>query len=222
MVRGRPLLAVMVILVAWLIVTLPAQLTAASGMAAMAQAMAAYTSAHANLMTSLLAREAVTLLSRHLLACVDQGDNLHARQAVLLGAHLAGQALDNAPAPLLRALACPLGALFQVSYAESVALLLPHLLRSQLADYADQLAQLCAIAAPHVDGSTAARAEALVVAMQQLAKTTGLASSLESVGVAPPDLDRLADEAMLQWRLVGTGDCPLTRDQAHALYAAAL
>ena len=58
--------------------------------------------------------------------------------------------------------------------------------------------------------------------MQQLAKTTGLASSLESVGVAPADLDRLADEAMLQWALLEEDACPVTHAGARALYAAAL
>lgn len=220
--QARQLLPDLVVLDAGLSVDLPAPDTAASGMLAIAQAIGAYTSACAHPLSDLAAREAITLISRHLLACIDNGGDLAARHAVLLGAHLAGQAKQNAPAPLLRALATPLVTLYQVSYAEAVTLMLPHLLRVQLDSQEQRLAELAAIAAPHVTGSSSARAEALVVAMQQLAKTTGLASSLESVGVAQADLERLADEAMLQWPLLSGEPCPVTRAGALALYSAAL
>jgi alcohol dehydrogenase len=221
-VQGAQLMADLAILDAGEMLALPPLQTAASGMLAIAHAIGATTSAFRNPLSDLLAHQALTLLSRHLLACCDQGEDLHARQAVMLGAHLAAQAVDNAQAPLLRALACPLGTLFRVSYAESVALMLPHLLRAQLAEHVEQFAALAAIVAPHVEGSAAARAEALVVAMQQLAKTTGLASSLESIGARDVDLGRLADEAMLQWRLLYRSACPVPREQVRALYAAAL
>ena len=69
---------------------------------------------------------------------------------------------------------------------------------------------------------TPAKAEALVVAMQQIATLTGIPTRLEQVGVQESDLDRLADDAMLQTRLLGNNPRELTRADAYAIYQAAL
>ena len=75
---------------------------------------------------------------------------------------------------------------------------------------------------PHASGSNEARAEALIVAMHQTAKMTGIETSLRQVGIGENDLDRLADDAMLQTRLLGNNPREMTRADAYAIYAAAL
>jgi alcohol dehydrogenase len=45
---------------------------------------------------------------------------------------------------------------------------------------------------------------------------------LQQVGITEQDLDRLADDAMLQTRLLGNNPRELTREDARAIYAAAL
>jgi alcohol dehydrogenase class IV len=75
---------------------------------------------------------------------------------------------------------------------------------------------------PEATGSDEARAEALIGAMQQIAVVTGIETKLEQVGMAECDLDRLADDAMLQTRLLGNNPRELTRADARATYAAAL
>jgi alcohol dehydrogenase len=58
--------------------------------------------------------------------------------------------------------------------------------------------------------------------MQQIAAMSGIERTLQQVGIAERDLDRLADDAMLQTRLLGNNPRELTRDDARAIYAAAL
>jgi alcohol dehydrogenase len=58
--------------------------------------------------------------------------------------------------------------------------------------------------------------------MQQIAKITGVETTLQQVGIVESDLDRLADDAMLQTRLLGNNPRELTRADARAIYAAAL
>src|SRR5918912_3400302 len=73
-----------------LTVGLPAHVTAATGIDAMVHAIEAYTSARLkNPLSDALAREALRLLSRNLLTVIQEPDNLDARSAMLLGAHLA-------------------------------------------------------------------------------------------------------------------------------------
>ncbi len=217
------LYADMAILDATLTVGLPPHVSAATGIDAMVHAIEAYTSRHKkNPLSDSLARQALQLLSVNLpIVCVD-GGNLPARQAMLLGALLAGQAFSNAPVAAVHALAYPIGGVFHVPHGLSNALVLPHVLRFNAPAATGWYAELADIVAPGRSGSEAARAEALVVAMEALAERTGVARTLREVGIAESDLDRLADEAMLQTRLLGNNPRDVTRADARAIYAAAL
>jgi alcohol dehydrogenase class IV len=217
------LYADMAILDAHLTLGLPPMVTAATGIDAMVHAIEAFTSRHKkNPLSDMLARQALHLLSKNLITACEHGDNLAARQAMLLGAYLAGQAFSNAPVAAVHALAYPIGGIFHVPHGLSNSLVLPHVLRFNMPAAMEQYAELAGIIAPHVGGSTEARAEALIVAMQMIAKITGIETTLQQVGVAETDLDRLADDAMLQTRLLGNNPREMTRADAYAIYAAAL
>lgn len=217
------LYADMAILDAALTLGLPPMVTAATGIDAMVHAIEAYTSKHKkNPMSDLLARQALALLSHNLIAACEHGGNLQARQAMLLGAYFAGQAFSNAPVAAVHALAYPIGGIFHVPHGLSNSLVLPHVLRFNAPEAAPLYAELATVIAPHVDGSTEAKAEALIVAMQQIAKSTGIETTLQQVGIRETDLDRLADAAMLQTRLLGNNPREVTRQDARAIYAAAL
>ena len=216
------LYADMAILDAKLTLGLPPMITAATGIDAMVHAIEAFTSRHKkNPMSDLLARQALTLLSNNILAACENGADLNARQAMLLGACYAGQAFSNAPVAAVHALAYPIGGIFHVPHGLSNSLILPHVLRFNLPESSGDYAELAAIVAPAATGSTEARAEALIVAMQHIAMKTGIETTLRQVGVTEADLDRLADDAMLQTRLLGNNPRTVTRSDAHAMYVAA-
>jgi alcohol dehydrogenase len=206
-----------------LTVGLPPVVTAATGIDAMVHAIEAYTSRHKkNPLSDMLARQALSLLSANLVKACENGRDLEARQAMLLGACLAGQAFSNAPVAAVHALAYPIGGIFHVAHGLSNSLVLPHVLRFNLPAATSHYAELAGIVVPHASGSEEARAHALIVAMQQIAKITGVETTLQQVGITEHDLDRLADDAMLQTRLLGNNPRELTRDDARAIYAAAL
>ena len=201
---------------------LPPQVTAATGIDAMVHAIEAYTSRHKkNPLSDILARKALGLLSANLIPACENGRDLAARQAMLLGAMLAGQAFSNAPVAAVHALAYPIGGTFHVPHGLSNSLVLPHVLRFNLPAAAVLYAELAEIVVPAASGSVEARAEALVVAMQQIAAITGIERTLQQVGIKETDLDQLADDAMLQTRLLGNNPRTVTRDDARAIYAAA-
>jgi alcohol dehydrogenase len=62
----------------------------------------------------------------------------------------------------------------------------------------------------------------LIVAVEELAKRVGIETTLREVGITEADLDRLADDAMLQTRLLVNNPRELQRADARAIYAAAL
>lgn len=214
------LYADMAILDATLTLGLPSHVTAATGIDAMVHAIEAFTSKHRkNPMSDLLARQALSLLSANLIKVCENGLDLAARQAMLLGAYFAGQAFSNAPVAAVHALAYPIGGLFHVPHGLSNSLVLPHVLRFNLPEASAHYAELAGIIVPHAEGSEEARAEALIVAMQQIARATGIETTLQQVGIQESDLDRLADDAMLQTRLLGNNPRLVTREDARQIYA---
>ncbi|MGK5077499.1 iron-containing alcohol dehydrogenase [Janthinobacterium sp. HLX7-2] len=217
------LYADLAILDASLTLGLPPAITATTGIDAMVHAIEAYTSRlHKNPLSDMLAKQALSLLSANLIPACNDGANLPARQAMLLGAMLAGQAFSNAPVAAVHALAYPIGGLFHVPHGLSNALVLPHVLRFNLSHAAPLYAELATLLQPGITGSDEARANVLIDAMQDMALATGIARTLREVGIAASDLDRLADEAMLQTRLLSNNPRAVTRHDARAIYAAAL
>jgi len=217
------LYADLAILDATLTLGLPPMVTAATGIDAMVHAIEAYTSKHKkNPLSDTLARQALELLSKNLIPACENGSRLEVRQAMLLGACLAGQAFSNAPVAAVHALAYPVGGIFHVPHGLSNSLVLPHVLRFNAPEAAPLYAELAAIAVPSASGSEEARTEALIASMQQTARMTGIQTTLQQVGIAESDLDRLADDAMLQTRLLGNNPRTVTRADARAIYAAAL
>jgi len=217
------LYADLTILDAELTMGLPPKITAATGIDAIVHAIESYTTKlRKNPLSDMLAREALRLLTTHLLPAFKNGQDRVAREGMLLGAMLAGQAFANAPVAAVHALAYPIGGIFHVPHGLSNALVLPHVLRFNAPVAQAQYAELAAIAVPGCGGSDEARAYALIAHMEMLAKETGIERNLREVGIAEKDVDRLTQDAMLQTRLLVNNPREVTERDVHAIYTAAL
>ena len=202
-VVSNELLADVALLDAELTLAMPPALTAMTGIDAMVHAVEAYTSIHKkNPYSDMLAREALRLMSASIRVAVKQGDNRDARSAMLHGAMLAGQAFANAPVAAVHALAYPIGGHFHVAHGLSNSLVLPGVLRFNVAAASNYYAELAALLVPGVSGTAGQRSDRLVSYFEELIAELGLPTRLRDVGIAATDLEMLADEAMLQQRLL--------------------
>jgi alcohol dehydrogenase len=112
---------------------LPRHISAATGIDAMVHAIEAYTSKiKKNPYADMLAKQALKLLNQNLNLVLEDGRNLEARQNMLVGSMLAGQAFANAPVGAVHALAYPLGGHFHISHGHSNALVLTEVLKFNL------------------------------------------------------------------------------------------
>ena len=222
-VNSAPLIADWAVLDATLTLGLPPQVTAATGIDAIVHAVEAYTSARLkNPLSDALAREALRLLSSNLLTVIEQPENLEARGAMLLGAHLAGLAFSNAPVAGVHALAYPLGGLHHLPHGLTNALMLRHVLSHNLEAAREHYAELAEIIDPDCAGQgTQARAALLIQRLDELAQRSGLALRLRDHGVAFDAAPVLAREAMRQTRLLVNNPCEITENDARRLYEAA-
>lgn len=205
---------------------LPPHVTAATGIDAMVHAIEAYTSKQRkNTMSDMLAREALRLLGGNLVTACRDGGNRAARSAMLQGAMLAGQAFANAPVAAVHALAYPVGGIFHVPHGLSNALVLPHVLRFNAPACAGLYAELADILCPDMGQSTGqsdeAKTERFITEMERLADAVGIERQLRQVGISHNDLPRLAEDAMLQTRLLVNNPRDVTQDDALAIYEAA-
>ena len=220
-VVSRSLLADKVILDARLTVGLPPAVTAATGIDAMVHAIEAFTSKRLkNPLSDMLAGEALRLMANNLETAVKQGDNLEARSAMLLGAMLAGQAFANAPVAAVHALAYPLGGNYHIPHGLSNSLVLPYVLRFNASHSAALYAQLAPIILPGkaLPADAVAVTELLADHFLALAADLGLPTTLQQLGIDKNDLPRLAEEAMLQQRLLINNPREVSLNDALAIY----
>ncbi|MCG8908680.1 iron-containing alcohol dehydrogenase [Pseudomonas sp. DP-17] len=216
------LLPDLAVLDAELTLGLPPAVTAATGIDAMVHAIEAYTSKlKKNPLSDLLAREALRLLALNLDEAVHNGRNREARQAMLLGACLAGQAFANAPVAAVHALAYPLGGHFHIPHGLSNALVLPEVIRFNAPNAGPLYAELAPLLLGQRLRSDADRTEQFIAELADLSPRSGLPSRLRDAGVPEDSLPRLAADAMLQQRLLVNNPRDVSESDALAIYRAA-
>jgi alcohol dehydrogenase len=222
-VNSAPLVADWAVLDPTLTLGLPAQVTAATGIDAIVHAVEAYTSARLkNPLSDALAREALRLLTANLLAAIAEPENIEARSAMLLGAHLAGLAFSNAPVGGVHALAYPLGGLHHLPHGLTNALMLKPVLAHNLEAAREHYAELAEVMDPDCAGQgSQARAALLVERLETLARDSGLALRLRDHGIALDEAPALAREAMKQTRLLVNNPREISERDAQRLYEAA-
>lgn len=102
----------------------PRGLTAAVGIDALTHAIEAYVSLKAQPMSEIFALSAIELISGNLRQAYANGNNLEAREKMMLGALQAGIAFSNASVALVHGMSRPIGAYFHVPHGLSNAALL--------------------------------------------------------------------------------------------------
>lgn len=203
---------------------LPPHVTAATGVDAMVHAIEAYTSRHKkNPMSDLMAKEGLRLMAGSIQTATHNGSDKKAREEMLLGAMFAGQAFANSPVAAVHALAYPLGGHFHIPHGLSNSLVLPHVMRFNLNEAASLYAELAPIIFPKQNfaGSDLAIATKLVENIEVLIKDLGLPTRLRDMDIEDSFLPTLAQDAMLQTRLLVNNPRDVDYDDALFIYKAA-
>lgn len=202
---------------------MPRSITAATGIDAMVHAIEAYTTKlKKNPVSDALAREALKLLSSNIVRACEEPDDLVARENMLLGAMLAGQAFTNAPVGAVHAMAYPIGAIFHVSHGLSNSLMLAPVLRFNCEVVAPLYAELGDVIGANDTGGYHERADAFISKLVEICAATGIEQKLSQVGVSHNDLPRMAEDVMKIERILVNNPRPMTYDDALRLYSEVL
>lgn len=167
---------------------LPAPVSAASGMNAIAHCVEALYARDTNPVTLWMSEEGIRALGKSLPLVVDAPHDIDARTSAMYGAWLGGAALASAQMGLHHKLAHVLGGSFDLPHAETHSVLLPYTVEFNASAASDAMSRV----------SRALNETSAPVALYKLGQRLPLPRSLAEIGMRERDLDRASTLAMEQ------------------------
>ncbi len=170
--------------------TMPPELTAATGMDALTHAIEAFTAKASEPLADAAALYATELITAHLRNAVIRGDDLEARAGMLLGSVLAGIAFSHSDVAAVHCVAEALGGKYDAAHGVCNAVVLPAVMEYNMEYCKERYARIAgAMGLTYEDVDDGARQA--VRAVQQLAADVQL-PEFSSLGVQKEDIEELA------------------------------
>jgi alcohol dehydrogenase class IV len=220
--NGAPLYPDAAILDPALTLSLPPNVTAATGIDAFTHALEAFVSTQAHAISDMYAIEAMALISNNLCTAYANGTNIEARSAMLMGSLLGGKALATAGVGLVHAMAYPLGGMFNTAHGLANAVLLPYVVEYNIIGNPEKFATIAQIMGYDIEGLPLREAGQLAVeAIHQLNADVGIPNSLEALNIPSDKIPEMAKIALTVTRPVENNPRKPTVEDVIAVYEAA-
>lgn len=205
-----------------LTLSLPPQITAATGMDALTHALESYVNTATQPISEAMSDQAMTLIARSLRKAVADGSDVEARGDMLLASTIAAMAFNSTRLGLVHAFAMPLGAKFGIPHGLVNAIMLPEVMRFNYLANPRKFARIAEIFGEKTAGLSVEEAAALSVsAIEKLKLDVGITAKLCNFGVTEGRFDEIVDEAMLSGNVPVNPRQP-THDDMKALLRAEL
>lgn len=202
--------------------TLPASITAATGVDALTHALEAYISIYATPLTDGLALQSIRLIGKSIRTAVWNGKDVQARTDMSWGSLIAGLSFYNAGVSGVHALAYPLGGMYHLPHGVCNAVMLPYVFDYIWPSCMDKVATIASeLGVDTTNLSTRSAAIEGVKAMRDIVIDTGIPLTLKELGIDKKDLDALASAALEQQRLLARSPKPYKLEDIRAIYQAA-
>lgn len=216
-VQSRHMLADLAVIDPDLTMTVPAAVTAATGVDAMAHCVEAFTSRKAHPTIDLYALEGTRLVGRYLPRAVADGSDREARAGLALASLYGGFCLGPVNTTAGHAVAYPLGTRHHVAHGLACAAIFPHTLAFNTPAVPEKTALvLQALGAPASTDEATVREHAT-----RFCADLGVELRLSRIGVPEDDLDAMAGEAHAIRRLLDNNPRDMSRADILTLYRAA-
>ncbi|HNX05935.1 MAG TPA: iron-containing alcohol dehydrogenase, partial [Opitutales bacterium] len=192
--------------------SMPASVTAATGIDALCHATEAYTSKRRNPYSDVCALKAVKLIAENLRSAQAEPKNAAARENMLMASLFAGLSFNNSSTTAVHAFAYPLGGMHHIPHGLANSLMFSAVFRHNTPGNEERMADLA-------DAFCGRReAHALVPAVAQLRRDLGMPMSLKEAGVPESDLEAMSRNVMTVTRLLSVNANPVTLDDARRIY----
>ncbi|GAA2020988.1 iron-containing alcohol dehydrogenase [Nocardioides kribbensis] len=192
-IMGRALVPDISITDPRLLMTMPEQLNAATGLDALTHGVEAFVSLAHNPLADTHALAAVGLVCAHLRTTMSHPRQEAARTKMAQASLQAGLAFTNAILGATHAMSHQVGGLLDAPHGVVNGVLLPHVIRYNARATPDRFVDLAAAAGLPVDGLPGVEAAELLAAhVRRLADDVGVPRGLRALGVGEHDVPRLA------------------------------
>lgn len=177
-----------------LTISMSQDITMSTGMDALTHAIEAYISIKAQPITDLLVIEAIKLISKYLRRAWANGEDIEARDKVMLGSLLAGLAFSNSSVALVHGMARPLGAYFNIPHGLSNAILLPHVMEFTYISNPEKFMNIALFMNEKIERLSLIEAAKLSVeAVKKICKDIKV-PSLKDIGIKEEELNKFAQK----------------------------
>lgn len=190
----------------------PPSITAATGIDALTHAIEAYVASNATPLTRSLATRAISLIAEALPQAVGQGQDMAAREALMLASYMAGMAFSNAGLGVCHACAHQIGAAYGIPHGLANAIMLPAVMKFNRLVCKSGYAEI-GLALTGKVGS----ADDAILAVEQLIADVELDAGLQQRGGKESDFAGFAKAAM-QDACIRTNPRTVTEEQIVRLY----
>lgn len=198
--------------------TLPARLTAETGMDALSHCIEAYTNKFAHPTVDIYALKGISLIAQHLEKACEKGFDSEARAALSLGSMYGGLCLGPVNTSAVHALSYGLGGKFHIAHGLANAVLLPEVLRFNLVADPKRHAEVARALGVTIDGTDEEVALAGIEKLIQLSRACKIPQRLTEIGITEEILPELAAIAMNVTRLLKNNPREVTHADAIAIY----
>jgi alcohol dehydrogenase class IV len=199
-------------------VTMPAALTAATGMDALCHSFEAYVSSASSAITDMAALRSVQLIVDNLAGAFAHPTDMVYRDNMMMASLMAGLAFSNASLGLVHAMAHSLGGEKNLAHGECNAVLLEAVVPFNFQAAADKYTALAMAMGVHTDGqSPNAVAGALVDRLVSLRRQVGITQRLKDMGVQPDEIAQLSENAA-QDPCLATNPCMASAAEIASIY----
>jgi len=201
-----------------LTVSLPARLTAETGMDALSHCIEAYTNNFAHPAVDTYALRGIELIAANLEKAYRNGHDMEARSALSLGSMYGGLCLGPVNTSAVHALSYGLGGKFHIPHGLSNAILLPEVLRFNLSASPDRHATVALALGVKPKENDEATALAGIERLEEISRACEIPQRLSDIGITEDILPELADIAMKVTRLLKNNPRVVTREDAINIY----
>ena len=203
--------------------TVPAKVTADTGMDALTHCIEAYTNKFAHPTVDIYALKGIQLIAANLETAVKDGKNQEAREALALGSLYGGLCLGPVNTAAVHALSYPLGGEFHIPHGLSNAILLPSVMKFNAETCPKRYAEVAAALLSSTSGSSGDTndirlAQQGVDFIYRLAEAVGIPKKLTDLGIPQSAVDGMAKAAMEVQRLLKNNPREVTEQDAKDIY----
>lgn len=196
-IKGPALVPDLAIIDPALMLGVPAEVTAATGIDTLTHAIEAYVSKDSNPLSKAYAYHAVEAVASSLRRAVGCGDNLDDRYDMAVAAYKAGLAFSNAGLGLTHAISHQIGSQFHIPHGTANAILLPYVMAFNALVSEAEYAELAAAFGVARENMTQRECcWAAIHAVSQLVSDLGLPTSLEHTDIDLDAMLQVADGAL--------------------------